>query len=526
MYPRGQPQMSPRIQFEFEQQRENFEDKNIREKRQAAVKESFIHAWEGYKKNAWMKDEVAPLTGGWRSSFGGWGATMIDSMDTLLIMGLNEDFKQCVEEVGSIDFTTNTEDTLNVFETTIRYIGGLLAAYDLTDRRHKILLTKARELGDILYTAFDTPNRMPNTRWQWRKSALGGQIEESTSTLLAEIGSLSLEFTRLTQLTGDPKYYDAVARIMDAMEEIQFHSSMPGLWPTIINAKELTAEYNHFTLAGMADSTYEYLPKQYLMLGCKDRQPWGMYDNAMALAKRYLFFRPLIPGGRDVLVSGNAALIEGVPELDPQGQHLGCFIGGMMGIAAKIFNKPDDLITARRLVDGCIMAYEAFPSGLMPETFHMIPCHTGIGNANGSECDWSDDKWYEAVAERHGSNSETQSLTLRETGEYWVKKKGLVPGFIDVGDARYILRPEAIESVFILYRITGDMGLQNVAWKMFQAIEKATRTDIAHAAVIDVRLATPEKSDRMESFWLAETLKYFYLMFSDPNLINLDSYVL
>ena len=117
-------------------------------------------------------------------------------------------------------------------------------------------------------------------------------------------------------------------------------------------------------------------------------------------------------------------------------------------------------------------------------------------------------------------------MTPRETGEYWVKKMKLVPGFIDVGDPRYILRPEAIESVFILYRVTGDMRLQDVAWKMFQAIEKATRTDIAHAAVDDVRLATPEKSDRMESFWLAETLKYFYLMFSDPNLINLDNYLL
>lgn len=87
-------------------------------------------------------------------------------------------------------------------------------------------------------------------------------------------------------------------------------------------------------------------------------------------------------------------------------------------------------------------------------------------------------------------------------------------------------RPEAIESVFILYRITGDRSLQDQAWKMFESIEKASRTEIAHAAVDDVRIEQPSHTDRMESFWLAETLKYFYLIFSEPDLISLDDYVL
>lgn len=61
---------------------------------------------------------------------------------------------------------------------------------------------------------------------------------------------------------------------------------------------------------------------------------------------------------------------------------------------------------------------------------------------------------------------------------------------------------------------------------MFQSIEKLSRTDIAHAAIDDVRTDQPSHSDRMESFWLAETLKYFYLIFSEPDLISLDEYVL
>jgi Glycosyl hydrolase family 47 len=87
-------------------------------------------------------------------------------------------------------------------------------------------------------------------------------------------------------------------------------------------------------------------------------------------------------------------------------------------------------------------------------------------------------------------------------------------------------RPEAIESVFILYRITGDTAYQDIAWEMFESINNATRTDLANSAIDDVTQTSPVKGDRMESFWLAETLKYFYLIFSEPDLISLDDYVL
>lgn len=80
--------------------------------------------------------------------------------------------------------------------------------------------------------------------------------------------------------------------------------------------------------------------------------------------------------------------------------------------------------------------------------------------------------------------------------------------------------------MFILYRITGEVALQDQAWKMFSAISNHTRTAIAHAALDDITVTIPPKADRMESFWLGETLKYFYLIFADPDLISLDKYVL
>ena len=90
-------------------------------------------------------------------------------------------------------------------------------------------------------------------------------------------------------------------------------------------------------------------------------------------------------------------------------------------------------------------------------------------------------------------------------------------------------RPEAIESVFVMYRITGDKTWRDKGWKMFQAIQNATRTEWGYSAIKDVTVTKSKKknmSDSMESFWLGETLKYFYLLFSPPDLVSLDEYVL
>lgn len=128
-----------------------------------------MHSWRGYKQQAWLQDEVTPVTGGFKNGFGQRAATLVDALDTLYIMGLDEEFEEAVHAVKKIDFTTTAVQRLNVFETTIRYLGGLLSAHDLSKGKHSTLLHKAVELGDMLYAAFDTPNRMPVTRWDWEK---------------------------------------------------------------------------------------------------------------------------------------------------------------------------------------------------------------------------------------------------------------------------------------------------------------------------------------------------------------------
>lgn len=77
-----------------------------------------------------------------------------------------------------------------------------------------------------------------------------------------------------------------------------------------------------------------------------------------------------------------------------------------------------------------------------------------------------------------------------------------------------------------MYRVTGDEIWREKGWKMFQAIQNHTKAEYGHSAIGDVTVDNPPLLDEMESFWLAETLKYFYLLFSTPDTISLDEYVL
>ena len=165
--PTGEPKPIPRIQYEFGP--EFVSNRRERLKRRNAIREAFQHSWKGYHRYAWMHDEVRPISGGYRDHFGGWGATLVDSLDCLLLMQLDKEFAMAVIALKKIDFTNAGIDILNIFETTIRFLGGLLSAYDISDAKYPTLLEKAVQLADMLYVAFDTPNRMPVTRWYWRQ---------------------------------------------------------------------------------------------------------------------------------------------------------------------------------------------------------------------------------------------------------------------------------------------------------------------------------------------------------------------
>lgn len=146
---------------------ETSEDKQERLQRLSAIKAEFKHAWAGYKKVAMGHDEIKPLSEAFDNPFNGWGATLVDSLDTLWIMDLKDEFAEAVDAVKKIDFTTSPREDIPVFETVIRYLGGLLGAYDISGQKDAVLLEKAEQLAEVLIGAFDTPNRMPVLYYRW-----------------------------------------------------------------------------------------------------------------------------------------------------------------------------------------------------------------------------------------------------------------------------------------------------------------------------------------------------------------------
>ncbi|EMD61642.1 glycoside hydrolase family 47 protein [Bipolaris sorokiniana ND90Pr] len=477
------------------------------EARRLEVKNVFKKSWASYKSKAWMKDALKPISGGYVDQFSGWAATLVDSLDTLWMMGMREEFYEAVRAVSTIDFGTSTSPRVNTFETCIRYLGGLLAAYDLSG--HEALKAKAIEVGDLLYAGFNTEHGIPVDFINFEEAKKGGGLIVESEVVSASPGTITLEFSRLSQITGDDKYYAAVSRLMDVFHKGQNSTKLPGMWPMMVSMRtqDVVSGYQ-FTIGGNADSLYEYLPKAHALLGSVDTSAAKFETMSRAFldtAMSNLFFAPMIPGHEEILISGNVDVLEDGPRLDPESEHLSCFIGGLYALGGRLFKNDEYLNHGVKLARGCAYAYQAFPSGIMPERYNMVLCP---GPDHRKRCAWDEKRYAEAAAARP---------------QY---RPNLPKGFTTAKDPRYILRPEAIESVFILWRITGDPVWRETAWTMFEAVAAETDTKLANAAIMDVTVKGSEKEDYMESFWMAETLKYFYLCFADTGLISLDDFVL
>lgn len=195
------------------------------------------HAWHNYKLYAWGKNELRPLTQRAHvgSIFGSYdlGATIVDGLDTLYIMGLEKEYlegRDWIERKFTLD---NISAELSVFETNIRFVGGMLTLYAFTgDPMYK---EKARHIADRLLPAFQTPTGIPyalvNTKTGVAKNygwASGG------SSILSEFGTLHLEFAYLSDITGDPLYRERVQTIRQVLKEIE---KPKGLYPNFLNPK-------------------------------------------------------------------------------------------------------------------------------------------------------------------------------------------------------------------------------------------------------------------------------------------------
>lgn len=162
------------------------------------------------------------------------------------------------------------------------------------------------------------------------------------------------------------------------------------------------------------------------MLGGRSPQYRKMYEKAVDVAKKHMFFRPMTEDGDDILISGTLRARGKSISLEPESQHLTCFVGGMLAIGSKIFDRPDELAIGRKLVDGCIWAYKSMPTGVMPETYRAVICmdeHAG--------CSWNIREWL---------NSDEDNQQPIDELKQRAKEKGIYPGFKLISDPTYHLR--------------------------------------------------------------------------------------
>ncbi|XP_011208463.3 mannosyl-oligosaccharide alpha-1,2-mannosidase IA isoform X1 [Bactrocera dorsalis] len=442
----------------------------VDEQRRDFVVKMMQHAWDNYKLYAWGKNELRPLSQRPHSGsiFGIYdlGATIVDGLDTLYLMGLEKEYQEgrdWIERKFSLD---NVSADLSVFETNIRFVGGLLTLYAFTgDNLYK---EKAQHIADKLLPAFQTPTGIPyalvNTRTGASRNygwASGG------SSILSEAGTLHCEFVYLSDITGNPLYKERVQTIRQVLKEIE---KPKGLYPNFINPKTGKWGQMHMSLGALGDSFYEYLLKAWLQSGQVDEEAREMFDEAMVAINEHMIRTS----------SGGLTYVSDLKfdHLEHKMDHLACFAGGLYALAAstrqnQYANKFMEI--GKGLTNTCHESYARTPTKLGPEAF------------------------------RFSDAAEARALKSQE--KY------------------YILRPETIESYFVLWRLTHDQKYRDWGWEAVQALETYCRTMHGYSGIKNVYQENPQKDDVQQSFFLAETLKYLYLLFSDDSLLPLDEWI-
>jgi Glycosyl hydrolase family 47 len=404
--------------------------------RALAVKQAFRHAYEGYKRVGWGKDEIRPISGVWVNLVAQHplGLTLIDSLDTMLLMELRAEYEEALAKVRTVSFHVN--GSVSVFETTIRLLGGLLSAYELTDCSEPMLLRKAVDLGQRLLRAFPArPSPVRSHRQSAGSSASSGGVHghrrrltlqdaansnenagavhvpswfvnlvdgkrryprwSSARNTLANVGSLQLEFAKLSALSGDVRFAQRALGVYHHLD------SLPRVPPHHLFPVHIDAESGRFardpagarvTFGAGGDSCFEYLLKVWLLIGrpsaavsgCGSSSDGSCSSTASfslsTTTVQRLYFDEVVPRTLEhlVLQVGNHTVLgeyrprEGiVPVMD----HLACFAGGLFALGAHALPQHEYSARAfdlgRELTRTCRDAYASTATGLGAERWRF-----------------------------------------------------------------------------------------------------------------------------------------------------------
>ncbi|XP_020586945.1 alpha-mannosidase I MNS4 isoform X2 [Phalaenopsis equestris] len=381
----------------------------------------FYHAFDGYMQHAFPRDELRPLTCQGEDTLGGYALTLIDSLDTLALLGDRERFGSAVEWIAeNVRFDINK--TVSVFETTIRVLGGLLSAHLIASdystglklqSYDNELLHLAEDLAWRMLPAFETPTGIP---FGSVNLLLGVDEHESQITSTAGGGTLTLEFGVLSRLTNNP-IFEQVTK-----------NAVRGIWARRSKINLVGAHINVFS--------GEWTQKAYLLFG--DEEYLFMFQEAYKAAMHYLFHDPWY-----VEVNMNSAAT-----VWPLFNSLQAFWPGLQVLYG-------DIAPAIRTHAAFFSVWKKY--GFTPEGFNLA------------------------------------SLSIQS------------------GQRSYPLRPELIESTYWLFKATRDFRYLDAGRDMVASLQYGARCPCGYCHIADVE--SHKLDDHMESFFLAETVKYLWLLF-------------
>ncbi|XP_031289792.1 ER degradation-enhancing alpha-mannosidase-like protein 2 isoform X2 [Camelus dromedarius] len=425
------------------------------------VKAMFYHAYDSYLENAFPYDELRPLTCDGHDTWGSFSLTLIDALDTLLILGNVSEFQRVVEVLqDNVDFDIDVN--ASVFETNIRdpsfmegsfirlhtlVVGGLLSAHLLSKKAgveveagwpcSGPLLRMAEEAARKLLPAFQTPTGMPYGTVNLLHGVNPG---ETPVTCTAGIGTFIVEFATLSSLTGDPVFEEVARVALMRLWESRSDIGLVGNHIDVLTGKWVAQDAG---IGAGVDSYFEYLVKGAILL--QDKKLMAMFLEYNKAIRNYTHFDDWYLWVQ--MYKGTVSM--------PVFQSLEAYWPGLQSLIGDIDN-------AMRTFLNYYTVWKQF--GGLPE-FYNIP----------------------------------QGYTVE-------KREG------------YPLRPELIESAMYLYRATGDPTLLELGRDAVESIEKISKVECGFATIKDLR--DHKLDNRMESFFLAETVKYLYLLFDPTNFIH------
>lgn len=442
---------------------------------------------------------------------GGWGATALDALDTAILMNNQQVLDQILDYVPTIDFRSSSQGTVSLFETTIRYLGGLLSAYDLLNgpfsnlvndtSRVTSLLTQADELAQSLKIAFTSETGMPYNGIDINNQAIQG---DPTNTL-ATIGTLVLEWTRLSDLTGNEEYGNLSQKAAPYLFNPQpsWASPWPGLVPNNLNIS--TGEFisDAINWDGGSDSYYEYLIKAYIYSPSQFSSYRDTWEAAVDSTIANLLQNTTTSSGQSltyVSTWDNGTFSSSMG-------HLVSFIGGNFLLGGSVLQRQDIIDYGILLTEGWYAAYSSSATKIGPGAL----------------------SWNATAAAEAGQSDQYDQL-----GFYYTA-------------SQYALRPETLESYYYAYRITGDQKVSDFSrlsswnkrnqvmanlidffkyrdwsWEAFVAINSTCWTGSGYAEInnVDDTNQGGGFNDLQDSFLLAEVWKYAYLIQTDGNFFH------